>query len=266
MATLTWEASGSKIFQTGIDRGVLYLQSGEAIPWNGLTGIEDSSAGELKSYYLDGFKFLETLTPRDFVGKLTAFTYPDEFEECLGNATVVEGLTAYEQPPKSFNLSYRTRIGNDIDGEAHGYKIHIFYNLLANPDSFAFKTIDSNVAPIEFSWALTGTPPKVDRFRPMVHVTVDSLKTPADILQLIEAQMYGTATQTPTLPTFQQLQEYFHYVGALVIIDNGDGTWTAIDQGGGYIIMLDDTTFKIENADANMLDANTYTLSSTNVV
>jgi hypothetical protein len=267
MATLTWDEVGERIFQTGVDRGVLYLQDGTAVPWNGLTGIEDSSNGELKSYYLDGVKFLETLTPRDFVGKLKAYTYPEEFDSVTGVVSVVEGFDAYEQPPKSFSLSYRTKIGNDIDGVDHGYKIHILYNLLAEADSYAYSSIDSGVKPIEFSWNLTGTPPKIDRFRPTVHVTIDSTKTPPDVLTMVENKLYGTASgSSPSLPTFQELSEYFGYLGALIIIDDGNGVWTAVDESNGYITMLDATTFFIDNADVTYLDTNTYTISSTNVV
>jgi hypothetical protein len=267
MATLTWDEVGERTFQTGVDRGVLYLQDGTAVPWNGLTSVEDSSNGERKSFYLDGVKFLENLTPKDFVGTLKAYTYPEEFDECTGIVAVVEGFEAYEQPPKSFSLSYRTKIGNDVDGLEHGYKIHILYNLLAEANSYAYSTLDNSSAkPIEFSWTLSGTPPKIDRFRPTVHVTIDSTKTPPEILQMVENTLYGTNTSNPSLLTFQSLSELFDYLGALVIIDHGDGTWTAIDESNGYITMLDSTTFFIDNANVTYLDVDTYTISSTNVV
>jgi hypothetical protein len=267
MAILTWDDVGERIFQTGISRGVLFLQDGTVAVWNGLTSIEESSNGELKSFYLDGVKFLETLTPNDFAGNLKAFTYPDEFDSVNGIATVVEGFEAYEQPPKSFNLSYQTRIGNDIDGIEHGYKIHILYNILAEPDTYGYSSSDdSGVKPIEFSWNLTGTPPKIDRFRPTVHVAIDSTKTPPDILKILEDKLYGTDLTGPSLPTFQEIEEFFGYLGALIIVDNGDGSWTAIDESNAYVSMLDDTTFFIDNADVVYLDVDTYQISSTNVV
>jgi hypothetical protein len=266
MAILTWDDVGERFFQTGVDRGVLYLQDGTVAVWNGLTSIEESSNGELKSFYLDGVKFLESLIASDFTGSLKAFTYPDEFDSVSGIVTVVEGFEAFDQPPKSFNLSYRTKIGNDIDGLDYGYKIHILYNVLANPDTYAYEAIDdSGVKPIEFTWNLTGTPPKIDRFRPTVHVAIDSTKTPPDVLTLIENQLYGTATTTPSLPTFQEIEEFFGYLGALIIVDHGDGTWSAIDESNGYITMLDPTTFFIDNANVVYLDAVTYEISSTNV-
>lgn len=268
MATLTWDDYSARTFQTGVDKGVLYLQDGTVVAWNGLTSVEDSSTGERKSYYLDGVKFLENLTPRDFVGKLKAYTYPEEFDVCMGIVPVVGGFEAYEQPPQSFSLSYRTKIGNDLQGVAHGYKIHILYNLLADPDSYAYATIDdSGGKPIEFSWNLSGTPPKVDRFRPTVHVAVDSTTTPPEVLKLVEDKLYGTMYgANPSLPTFQELEEFFGFLGALIITDDGNGVWTAIDESNGYITMLDDTTFFIDHADVTYLDSNTYTISSTNVI
>lgn len=263
---LVWDEVGKRFYQAGIDRGVLYLQDGTVVPWNGLTGVEESSDSEVKSVYLDGVKYLEILTPGDFSAKLTAFTYPDEFDSVNGIATVVPGFELYEQPPKSFNLSYRSQIGNDIDGSEYGYKIHIFYNVIANPESYAFATSDdSGVKPIEFGWTLTGTPPKIGTFRPTVHITVDSTKTPPDILKMVEDKLYGTVLSSPSLPTIQDIAEYFGYLGALIIVDHGDGTWTAIDESNGYISMLDSTTFFIDNADVTYLDAVTYTISSTNV-
>jgi hypothetical protein len=267
MAILTWDDVGERFFQTGVDRGVLYLQDGTVAVWNGITTVEEATNGERKSFYLDGVKFLETLTPSEFAGSLKAFTYPEEFDSVNGIATVVEGFEAFEQPAKSFNLSYRTKIGNDIDGLEHGYKIHILYNVIAEPDTYAYATIDDSAAkPIEFSWNLSGIPPKIDRFRPTVHVAIDSTKTPPDILSMLEDMMYGTATTGPSLPSFQDIEEFFGYLGALIIVDNGDGSWTAIDESNGYITMLDSTTFLIDHADVVYLDSVTYQISSTNVI
>jgi hypothetical protein len=267
MTALAWDQTGERIYQSGIDRGVLYLQEGLAVPWNGLISIEESTATEIKSFYLDGVKYLETLAPKDFSAKLKAFTYPDEFDSVNGIVSVVPGFDAYDQPSKSFNLSYRTKIGDDVDGIEHGYKIHILYNVIANPDPYSFNTLsDSGIQPVEFGWTLTGTPPAMSDFRPTVHVSIDSTETPPEVLEILENQLYGTITSAPSLPTFQQISEYFGYLGALIIIDNGDGSWTAIDESNGYIIMLDETTFQIENANAEFTVYPEYQISSTNVV
>ena len=264
MAALTWDNISEKKYQTGVDRGVLYPPNGPGVPWNGLTGVDESSVSELKTFYLDGVKYLENLSPGDFEGNLRAFTYPDEFEEICGLAIVAPGLILYEQTPTSFGLSYRTLVGNPLDGLDHGYKIHILYNLLATPDSRAYQTQNSDVTPVEFSWGLTGTPPKIEKYRPTVHVVIDSLTTPIDVMALIETRLYGNDTHVPSLPTIQELAELFGYRSALIILDNGDGSWTAIDESDTYITMIDETTFQIDHADT-ILVGNTYTISSTNV-
>lgn len=266
MTALVWDDLGDRVYQAGIDRGVLFLQDGTSAPWNGLVSVEESSTNEMKSFYLEGRKYLEMQVPGDFVGKLRAFTYPDEFDQVNGLVSIAPGLNLHDQPAKSFNLSYRTKVGNDLEGLDLGYKIHILYNVLANPDTRAYKTLDGSAAsPLEFAWSLTGTPPQISRFRPTVHVTIDSRDTPADILQLVENQLYGTELSSPSLPTIQQLAEYFGYLGALIIVDHGDGTWSAIDEGNSYITMLDATSFLLDNVDATYLDGDTYTISSTNV-
>lgn len=266
MAKILWDEVGERVFQSGIDHGVLYLHDGTVAPWNGLTSVEDSSDNELKSFYLDGVKFLETLSPGDYQGKLKAFTYPAEFDSILGVIDVAPGLSYHDQPPQSFNLSYRTKIGNDLEGVEHGYKIHLLYNIIANPEAYSYDTsTESGAQVIEFSWSLTGTPPKFLKFRPTVHISMDSTKTPAYIMKILEDQLYGTDTNAPSLPPISDIAELFGYLGALIIVDYGDGTWLAIDESDTYITMIDDTTFQIDDADATYLDADTYTVSSTNV-
>lgn len=266
MATLVWDEPGERVYQTGVDRGVLYLHDGTVVAWNGLTGIEDSSNSELKSFYLDGVKYLENLSPGDFVGKLKAFTYPDEFDSVNGIVEAAPGLAYYDQQPMSFNLSYRTKIGNDLEGVEHAYKIHILYNILANPESHSFGTLqNSAVQPIEFGWTLTGTPLKIKKFRPTVHVSIDSRKMPPYILKILEDKLYGTVDNNPSLPSIQEVAELFGYLGALIVVDYGDGTWMALDESNTYITMIDDTTFQIDDADVTYLDPDTYTISSTNV-
>jgi hypothetical protein len=264
MAVIKWDDISERTYQAGVDRGVLYPQDGPAVAWNGLVSMEESSESELKAYYLDGVKFLENLSPGEFQGKLKAITYPEEFDLITGLAIVTPGFVVTEQPSKSFNLSYRTLVGNPIEGTDYGYKIHILYNLLAEPDTKAYTTLSDALSPMEFSWNLTGTPPKINKFRPTVHVVIDSRTTPSDIMALLETRLYGSDTQPANLPSIMEVGEYFGYLGALLIIDNGDGTWTALDESDTFITMLDDTTFQIDNADA-VIDGDSYTISSTNV-
>jgi hypothetical protein len=209
MTALVWDQTGERFYQTGIDHGVLYLHDGTVAVWNGLTGVEETTNSESKSFYLDGVKYLETVVPGDFSAKLRAFTYPDEFDSVNGIADVAPGLSYYDQPAKSFNLSYRTKVGNDLDSEL-AYKIHLLYNVIANPDGYSFATLkDSGAEPIEFSWALSGTPQRISKFRPTAHVSIDSKKTPASTLRIIENMLYGTHIVEPSLPSIQELSEYF---------------------------------------------------------
>lgn len=210
MTALVWDAAGERIFQTGVDRGVLYLHNGPAVAWNGLISVDESSLTERKSFYIDGVKYLENLTPGEFQGKLKAFTYPDEFESVIGVISPALGLSYHEQPFKSFDLSYRTKIGNDIDGVDFGYKIHLFYNLVAVPDDKSFGTLgDSDVSPFEFSWTLTGTPPNISGMKPTVHLSVDSTKTPPEILSLLENTIYGNGSGEPSLPSISEIAFMF---------------------------------------------------------
>lgn len=267
MATLVWDKVGERIYQTGVDRGVLYLHDGRAVVWNGLTSVEESSDAERKSFYLDGVKYLENVIPGDYSGKLQAFTYPDEFDQVNGVETGFLGLGIYDQPSESFNLSYRTRIGDDVEGDEHGYKIHILYNVIALTDSYTFDTSkDSGAQPIEFGWNLSGIPENLQGFRPTVHISIDATKISTELLQQLEDMLYGTSTKNPQLPTLEELAEYFGYRGALIIVDYGNGVWAAVDETNTYITMTDETTFAIDDADVVILDAVTYEISSTNYV
>jgi hypothetical protein len=262
MAELVWDAAGEKVYQQGISKGVLYLHDGRAVVWNGLTAMDDEPDTELSSYYLDGVKYLQNLAPGDFSGKLKAWTYPDELDEVTGIVEAAPGLQYYEQPPQSFNLSYQTRVGTDLDSDA-GYKIHLLYNLLAAPEEASYETISDNSEPLEFGWSLTGTPPQLAGYRPTVHVSLDSRRVDPLVLETIENVLYGTSETAARFPTIQELRSLFDTVGVLTIIDNGDGTWTAIDVSNEYITMDSTTEFTITGADADFLDATTYEISTT---
>jgi len=262
MTVLAWDGIGDRVYQIGIDRGVLYLQNGEAVPWNGLTGVEEGSNSEVKSFHLEGTKFLQNLILGDYEGKLKAFTYPEEFDQVQGTSKISPGFDIYDQPVHSFSLSYRTLIGNDLSSD-YGYKIHILYDVIAKPDTVSFDTLDdSGAQAVEFSWSLTGTPSRLLGFRPTVHVALDSTQTPPEVMQVLEELLYGTEDSDPRLPPLTEIAGYFGYLGILIIVDNGDGTWTAIDGADNYVSMLDDTTFQIINADATYLDEDTYTIST----
>lgn len=264
MTVLEWDKVGDRTYQSGIDKGVLYLKDGRVVPWNGLVSVEDSTDAELKSYYLDGVKILEHVVPGDFAGKLTAITYPEEFDEVLGQRVINTGLIFHEQEFKSFNLAYRTKIGSDSD-ENYGYKIHLLYNIRAIPESHTFQTLSDEPGVEPFSWALTGTPPisTADGIRPTVHISIDSINARPDLLEAVENILYGTEMTDPRFPTLLEMRLLFGEIGSLYIVDNGNGTWTAIDPTDSFVTMLDSETFQIDHADVTYLDSDTYTITDT---
>lgn len=264
MSVLEWDKSGEKTYEAGVDRGVLQLGIEPPVVWNGLTDVSDDSSAERKSYYLDGVKYMESVTPSEYSGKLSAYTYPDEFERALGIDHIADGLSLYEQRPRSFNLSYRTKIGNDIDGIDHGYKIHFLYNLLAIEDSKSFSSLSDQLDANTFSWTLSGVPlGRIDGYRPTVHISVNSLKTEPSVLSSIEDTLYGTASEEPRFPTIAEVLFIFGGIAGLTITDNGDGTWTADDSSNDFITMINPDTFQIAGADAIYSDPYTYTIQDT---
>lgn len=187
-------------YELGVDRGVLYLPNGSAVPWDGLTEISDDRTSEIKSYYIDGIKYLDHHVPGSYSGKISAITYPDEFDAVLGNAQFSPGVVVYDQPIQLFNLSYRTLIGNDVEGVAHGYKLHVLYNLTAKQGSVVSKTIGDQVEPNVFQWDVAGTPPIMMGIRPTSHISFDSRSMDPDLLAQIEGLLYGTDEADPALP------------------------------------------------------------------
>lgn len=263
MTVLEWDKVGERFYETGIDRAVLYLPDGTYAAWNGLTGLDDGTNSELKSYYMDGVKFLERVTPGEFVGKLKALTYPDEFEKVLGVSPFVSpGLYFHEQPPKKFGLTYRTKIGNDLT-EEYGYVINILYNLSAVPDSISRDSMKETISPEEFSWALTATPVSPSGFRPTARISIKSTETSPAVLTAIENILYGTATTSPRLPSIDEVTTIFKEIGALLITQLGDGHWRATDLDDSYISMVDSTTFDISDANITWKNPYTYSISDT---
>lgn len=263
MATLVWDNVGERIFQAGVDRGVLYLPDNSGVVWNGLTSVTENFDREVKSYYIDGVKYLETHILGDFSGDLRAFTYPDEFDSLCG-ITVDEdtGILFHDQNPQSFGLSYRTMIGDDVSDLDRGYIIHIMYNLMANPHNVEYTSLSDQITPIEFGWSLSGTPVIVAGHRPTGHISINSTKIDSGVLSIIETMLYGSSESSPRLLSLSDLIVLISPEFRITIIDNGDGTWTAIGSDT-YIGMLDDATFQITEANANYLDVDRYDISTT---
>jgi hypothetical protein len=205
MSVLEWDKVGDRRYQTGVDRGVLFPPNSPAVPWNGLTSVQENVSREVKSYYLDGVKFLDHHVPGSYSATLSAFTYPDELDKLLGMAEYAPGIFLHDQRIKLFHLSYRTLIGNDVDGTDHGYKVHIVYNILAVPSDKAINTISDQVAVDPFEWTLSGTPNLMFGVRPTAHISLDSRLITPEALELVENLLYGTDDVDPSLPLLTDL-------------------------------------------------------------
>ncbi len=197
MSRLKWDTTGKRLYETGLDRGVLYPMGnkktyGKGVPWNGLTAITQSPSGaEANPLYADNIKYLNLIAAEDFSATIEAYTYPPEFAACDGTATVIPGLSLGQQSRKMFGLSHRTKIGNDVDGQEHGYKIHLIYGALATPSERGYQTVNSDPEAINFSWTVNTTPIDVPDMKPTAHLVIDSTKTSPEVLALLEDLIYG---------------------------------------------------------------------------
>lgn len=208
MAALTWDGSGERLYETGVDRGVLYVMStggtyGTGVAWNGLTGVTESPSGaEETALYADNIKYVSLYSAEEFGATIEAYTYPDEFAECDGSAELAGGVTVGQQARKTFGLCYRTLLGNDTDGQSHGYKLHLIYGATASPSEKAYATVNDSPEAITFSWEITTTPVNVTGMSPTASITIDSTKADAECLAALEAKLYGSTepSGTPTLP------------------------------------------------------------------
>lgn len=206
MAKLTWDDTGKRFYETGVDHGVLYLQNQQGayntgVSWNGLTTVTESPSGaEANPQYADNIKYLNLISAEEFGCTIEAFTYPDEFAQCDGTATPVAGVAVGQQTRKTFGLSYRTKLGNDIDGTDYGYKLHLVYGALAAPSEKAYATINDSPEAITFSWEVTTTPVDVPNLKPTATLTIDSTKVSSAQLAELEALLYGTAGTDAQLP------------------------------------------------------------------
>jgi hypothetical protein len=201
MSRINWDDVGKKRYEAGVDRGVLYLKDGRGVPWNGLVNVEeDMSSVETNPYYYDGIKYLDTRYPGDFEGSITAYTYPDEFLEFDGYAKLDSGVLLAHQPVYSrFGLSYRTKIGNDVDGIDHGYKIHILYNLVAIPQNRSYASMQEQPEAIDFSWKISGVPEPIPGHRPTVHIVIDTTTLNPYLVRDVEDLLYGVDAAPPVV-------------------------------------------------------------------
>lgn len=245
---ITWD---ERRYELGLDRGVIYLPDGSSAPWNGLTALDETLSDSATSFFLDGVKFVDVGSIGDFAATLSAVTYPPELDEIVGVVEVGNGWLTHDQPHKTFSLSYRTLVNEDK------YKIHLVYNLMAASGAKLYSTIADQVNLSEFSWNLVSVPEKADGVRPTAHVILDGSELAPPVVGYIEQIIYGTDSASPRIPSLAELLNLF----TLIIIDNGDGSWSAI---GSEALVHDhgDGSFEIDDANATYIDADTYDISS----
>ena len=206
MAKLTWDDTGKRLYETGVKQGVLYLLDGtgaykNAVAWNGLTAVTESPSGaEATALYADDIKYLSLMSAEEFGATIEAYTYPEEFGQCDGSASLATGVYIGQQARKTFGLCYKTTLGNDVDGNDYGYKLHLIYGALAAPSEKAYATINDSPEAITFSWELTTTPVNVAGFKPTASIVIDSTKADPTCLAALEAKLYGGEASEPELP------------------------------------------------------------------
>lgn len=209
MSKLVWDALGERYYETGVSKGVLYVIDdagayGDGVSWSGLTNVTQTPSGaEATALYADNIKYLNLMSEEDFSAKIEAYYYPDEFEECDGSKELVPGVSAGQQPRKSFGFSYQTIIGNDTKRNAYGYKIHLIYGCTAKPSERSNATVNESPEAVTLSWELSTVAAEIamDGFKPSAKITIDSTKVAPAKLKVLEDLLYGTAGAEASLPT-----------------------------------------------------------------
>lgn len=215
MPALTWDGIGDRFYETGVDHGVLYIpdETGvydTGVAWNGLTAVTESPSGaEPTALYADNIKYLNLYSAEEFAATLEAYTYPDEFAQFDGLATPSVGVFVGQQPRRSFGLSFRTKVGNDIEGNDHGYKLHLVYGCQASPSEKAYNTINDSPEAITFSWEISTTPAPVTGYEPTSLIVLDSRTADPTDLAALELLLYGDVATTASLPTPDEVLAIF---------------------------------------------------------
>lgn len=203
---LVWDQTSDRLYETGVKMGVLYPQDEagtypKGVAWNGLTAVTESPSGaEATALYADDIKYLNLMSAEEFAATVEAYTYPDEFAECDGSASIAKGVSIGQQKRKAFGLCYCTVIGNDVAGNDYGYKIHIIYGAMAAPSEKEYASVNDSPEAITFSWELSTTPVSVKGFKPTASIVIDSTKVDTEKLTALEAILYGSENADARLP------------------------------------------------------------------
>lgn len=209
MTALVWDQPGDRRYEAGIDHGVLYIPGGAAVPWNGLISVNEARSREVKSFFMDGFRYFDYSIPGAYAAKLQAFTYPDELEDLVGNREIWPGVNVSDQRAKRFHLSYQTRIGNDLENEDYGFHLHLVYNVTAMESDVTFNTIGEAFSGVNFEWNLSGVPnvagSEIFSFGPSSHFSIHSRRLGFTRVGNLLNHLYGTDTTAPAMPDLSTL-------------------------------------------------------------
>jgi len=261
MTVLQWDQSGERLYETGVEKGVLYLPVGgvydNGYAWNGLTTVTESPSGaEPTPLYADNIKYLNLVSVEEFGGTIEAYTYPDEFAECDGTATPEAGVSVGQQSRRSFGLSYRTKIGNDESND-YGYKLHLVYSALAAPSEKAYATVNDSPEAITFSWEFSTTAVAVTDLKPTSVITIDSTKVNPANLATLEDALYGTVGTDPRLPLPDEVVTMF--AGSQTLVT---ATEPAFVAATGVITIPTITGVRYRRGDTNAIVTGTVTIAT----
>lgn len=210
MTRLDWNTPGTRYYETGVDRGVLYVGAEVGVAWTGLISVSETpSGGDPKPFYIDGEKYLNLASAEEFEATISAFSSPLEFGPCDGVKSIQNGLFVTQQPRKQFGLTYRTKVGNDTQGVEHAYKIHLVYNALSGPSNRTSNTQSESADPTTFQWDITTLAPAITNYRPTAHLVVDTRYTDPEVLLELEDFLYGNESGSASLPTPDELIAIF---------------------------------------------------------
>jgi len=267
MTRITWGDTGTRIFETGVDHCVFYPKNADGVAWNGITSIEEkASDNDLTPFYIDGTIYELYSAPANYAATIQEYTYPVEFGDVDGTSPMTtNGLYAMYQARKRFDLSYRTLIGNDTDGAASGYTIHLVYNAMATVTAPSYQTLQQTAEAALFQWDLQAVPVEIPNGRPTAHLKIVSTVTPVDVLSAVEDILYGTDALGARMPTPAELYTIFTGstpVDDFVVTDNGDGTVT-YSGSDSMVALIGDGTFTLTSPTVTDNGDGTFTASST---
>lgn len=264
MSRVVWDATGERFYETGVDRGVLYVGDNPGVPWNGIVSVDETpSGGDANSFYLDGVKYLNRPRREEHEFTLEAFYSPHEFDACDGWGAFLTGVFVAQQRRQPFGLAYRTAIGNDVDGQVHGYKLHLIYNALAKPSSNKHATENDQLTVTSLSWACTTTPVPVVGFMNSSHLVVDSTLVSPISLASLEDILYGTDSSDARLPAPAEIAELFTDASPFTVTDSGDGETFTIDGSELAVHEGPTDTFTLTSEGVIVISSGTVELTST---